>query len=170
MNPDKIISESSVTIEDFIKVVATNAPGNPIMGECLTYAVAFNDIFDGNGVFCIYVPDMESAESPMHTTVVIGDDHYDGRGKTSRNRILQEQYDVMRSDYKKYINQNQINNSLYQHLENNTEIIDSKSAKSKPIFSPDKYKQIVKYANDQLNNLDDGLPLDAHKSDQISHF
>ena len=137
---------SDKNLNDTIKHMFKNPTGNPLQGDCITYATALTEYYNGQGVFCVYVPDRDEYRS-IHAAAVINNDFYDIRGKITKNDLIGEQMMVMRRQHKKYISDNGINESLVQHLKSESEIISPEKAREFNIFKEDLYNLILKKLN-----------------------
>lgn len=134
---------SDKNLNDTIKDIFENPTGNPLQGDCITYATALTEYYNGQGVFCVYVPSRDKYRS-IHAAATINDNYYDVRGKISENDLIGEQMMVMRRQHKKYIADNGINESLVQHLKSESEIISPEEAREFNIFKEDLYSLILK--------------------------
>lgn len=153
----RVVKNSEYSIEEFVKRVSVNARGNPLLGDCLTYACVFSSMFQGD-VFMIYVPDEETAENPMHASTRVNSDHYDARGKVSRNQLITDQVKVMKSDFTSYIDNKNIND-LFAHVKNNYAYIEVDEATTIPDFNPSLYQSVYNTAESEIQRIRDGKGL-----------
>lgn len=133
---------SNKNLNSTIRNIFKNPKGDPLHGDCITYATALTEYYNGQGVFCVYVPSHDEYRS-IHAAAVINNNYYDVRGKITKNDLIGEQMMVMRRQHKKYITDNGINESLVQHLKSESEIITSEEAREFNIFKEDLYNEIL---------------------------
>lgn len=154
-----MINKSEYSIEDFVERISVNAEGNPLLGDCLTYACVFSSIFKGD-IFVIYVPDKETAENPMHAATRIGSYYYDARGQVSQEQLINDQVTVIESDFDSYVDTHNINNT-FTHVKSNSEHITVKNARQIPDFNQSLYKQVLGMAVSEIRRIENGTGLSA---------
>lgn len=116
--------------------------GDPLHGDCLTYAVVIAEEFGGTNIFCVYVPEKQDSDS-IHAGAIIDGGVYDVRGeKLTKNEILGEQIYIMRRKHEKYILENQINNYVVRHLEDESEELNLDKARNHRLFDDGLYHNI----------------------------
>lgn len=129
-------------IEDSISKKFDKTIGNPLHGDCLTYAVVIAEEFGGTNIFCVYVPEKQDADS-IHAGAIIDGGVYDVRGKKlTKNEIIGEQIYIMRRKYEKYILDNDINNYVVRHLEEESEKMCLSRARNHRLFDKELYHRI----------------------------
>lgn len=152
----KIIEKSDYTIEEFIERISVNGKGRPLFGDCLTYACAFDKALDGDGVFCIFIPSREDSDGPMHAAVKIDSAYYDARGEVGRDQMILTQYQEMREGYKQYIRREEINEGLYQHVVDESYLLDTKECGEMSNYDEDLFEKIYQHCLSELDNLESG--------------
>lgn len=158
-DPLEIIRDSRYSVEDFVKRVSVNAKGNPLLGECLTYACVFSSIFEGD-LFVLYIPDNKVADNPMHAASRIGSNYYDARGTVSRDHLICDQVNVIESDFNSYINSRDID-SISGHIRSNSKHISVIDARGIPAFNSDLYSSVYKNAQSEILRIMNGDGLSA---------
>lgn len=152
----KIIEKSSYTIEKFIQRISVNGEGRPLFGDCLTYACAFNEALNGDGIFCIFIPSRADSDGPMHAAVKIDSSYYDARGKVEKDQMILTQYQEMRDAYKKYIRREGINEGVYQHVVDQSYLLDVEECGEMSNYDEDLFEEIYEHCTSELNNLKSG--------------
>lgn len=137
---------SNKSLDSTIRNIFKNPVGNPLHGDCITYATALKKYYNGQGIYCVYVPSHNKYKS-IHAAAMINNRYYDVRGEVTKNDLIGEQMMVMRRRHKKYIANHGINESLVQHLKSESEIINSEEAREFEIFKEGLYNKILKKLN-----------------------
>lgn len=147
--------ESDYTVEEFVERVGVNANGKPLFGDCVSYACAYDHVLDGDGIFCIFIPSREISDGPMHAAVKIGSKYYDARGEVQKDEMIMTQYQEMRSEYKEYIRENDIEN-LYSYVSDQCYLLDMSECVQFSNFNIDLYEDICDYCTSQINRIEKG--------------
>lgn len=155
----RVINKSEYSIEDFVERISVNAEGNPLLGDCLTYACVFSSVFKGD-VFVIYIPDMETAENPMHAATLIGSQYYDARGKVSPEQLINDQVTVIESDFDSYVDNHNISN-IFNHVKSNSKHVTVNDARRIPDFNHRLYEKVREMAVSEIKRIEDGIGLSA---------
>jgi hypothetical protein len=132
----------SSNIKNKIRGKFSEPIGSPLHGDCLTYAVAIAEEFNGSSIFCVYIPEKQNVSS-IHAGAVIDGSIYDVRGKRlTKNEIIGEQIYIMRRKHEKYILENELNNYVVQHLDEQSEELTLSRARNHKLFDKKLYHQI----------------------------
>lgn len=100
----------------------------------------------------------------MHAAVKIDSGYYDAQGKKQKSKLIATQAQIMRSDFERYINKNGLNNEVYQHVLNQTEVLPHNECVTMNNFSKSKYDNIYNYCKSEIQKLKRTNELSKDKS------
>lgn len=147
------LEENGISLEQFIERVCENAAGNPLMSDCVSYAVALSEFFESEGVYCVFLPTEEKAVGSMHATVSIDGDLYDARGNISRGRLHNEQSKILMSDFGDWYNKNTIRESPIVHVDEEARLLSPEEAKNLSNFDGSIYNAVLDYCHSEEKKI-----------------
>lgn len=146
-SPERIERGYDSGLTGFFRSVGKSSIGSETDGDCVSYAAAFYDTIECDGLFAVFIPSRDDAPAPMHVVVSIDGEYYDGTGRRDETALIENMEDIFWSrwpDEAQRIDGNSADfySEVYSHVEENMIRITYDELTEYETFSPSVYNDV----------------------------